>query len=125
VNHIGNHLEARQVDPKFIRPYVITRGRTRPTSGRFDLISMALTTGLVPGPGAGLHPEHLSILQLCRVPKSVAEIAADLDLPVATIRVLLADLYDQDLVSAQEPRSEADLRDVNLYKAVLNRLQSL
>lgn len=68
------------VDPEIIRPYVVTRGRTQPVHGRFDLISMALAVGPPPGPDAGLDPEHLRIIQLCREPKSVAEIAAYLDL---------------------------------------------
>ncbi|MFD1939464.1 MULTISPECIES: DUF742 domain-containing protein [Nonomuraea] len=104
---------------------MVTRGRTRPATGKFDLISMAVTMGPSPGPDAGLDPEHLSILRLCREPKSVAEIAADLDLPVGTIRVLLGDLYDRNLVSAQEPQFEADMNDANMYKAVLDGLRAL
>ncbi|WP_308250613.1 DUF742 domain-containing protein [Nonomuraea rhizosphaerae] len=113
------------IDPEIIRPYVVTRGRTQPAHGRFDLISMALAVGPLPGPDAGLDPEHLSILRLCREPKSVAEIAAHLDLPAGTIRVLLGDLFDRKLVSAQEPQSEVDMRDVNMYRAVLDGLRSL
>ncbi|MEU7898896.1 DUF742 domain-containing protein [Nonomuraea sp. NPDC049152] len=113
------------VDPEIIRPYVVTRGRTQHASGTFDLISMALSMGPSPGPGAGLDPEHLSILRMCRQPKSVAEIAADLDLPINTIRVLLGDLYERSLVSAQEPHYEADMNDMNTYRAVLDGLRSL
>ncbi|MEV0197725.1 DUF742 domain-containing protein [Nonomuraea sp. NPDC050691] len=113
------------VDPEIIRPYVVTRGRTRPAHGKFDLISMALAVGPLPGPEAGLDPEHLRILRLCREPKSVAEIAAHLNLPAGTIRVLLGDLFDRELVSAQEPQSEVDMRDVRMYRAVLDGLRSL
>ncbi|NUW37817.1 DUF742 domain-containing protein [Nonomuraea sp. SMC257] len=118
-------VEEHWVDPEIIRPYVVTRGRTRPAHGRFDLISMALAVGPLPGPDAGLDPEHLRILQLCREPKSVAEIAAHLNLPAGTIRVLLGDLFDRELVSAQEPQSEVDMRDVRMYRAVLDGLRSL
>ncbi len=121
----GGSADDHWVDPEIIRPYVVTRGRTRPATGKFDLISMAVTMGPSPGPDAGLDPEHLSILRLCREPKSVAEIAADLDLPVGTIRVLLGDLYDRNLVSAQEPQFEADMNDANMYKAVLDGLRAL
>ena len=113
------------VDPEIIRPYVVTRGRTQPTHGKFDLISMAVAIGPTPGPEAGLDPEHLSILRLCREPKSVAEIAAHLDLPAGTIRVLLGDLFDKELVSAQEPQSEVDMHDMKMYRAVLDGLRSL
>ncbi|NUW46541.1 DUF742 domain-containing protein [Nonomuraea rhodomycinica] len=121
----ADHDEEHWVDPEIIRPYVVTRGRTRPAHGRFDLISMALAVGPLPGPDAGLDPEHLRILQLCREPKSVAEIAAHLNLPAGTIRVLLGDLFDRELVSAQEPQSEVDMRDVRMYRAVLDGLRSL
>ncbi|MFI7439762.1 DUF742 domain-containing protein [Nonomuraea indica] len=117
--------EEHWVDPEIIRPYVVTRGRTQPVHGKFDLISMALAVGPMPGPGSGLDPEHLQILKLCREPKSVAEIAAHLDLPAGTIRVLLGDLFDKQLVSAQEPQSEVDMRDMNMYRAVLDGLRSL
>lgn len=113
------------VDPEIIRPYVVTRGRTQPAHGRFDLISMALSMGPPPGPDSGLDPEHLRILQLCREPKSVAEIAAHLNLPAGTIRVLLGDLFDRELVSAQEPQSEVDMQDMKMYRAVLDGLRSL
>ncbi|MFE3453123.1 DUF742 domain-containing protein [Nonomuraea sp. NPDC059194] len=113
------------VDPEIIRPYVVTRGRTQPTTGTFDLISMALTLRSPPGAEAGLDPEHLSILRMCREPKSVSEIAADLDLPINTIRVLLGDLYERNLVAAQDPHYETDMNDMNMYRAVLDGLRSL
>ncbi|MEU4547113.1 DUF742 domain-containing protein [Nonomuraea dietziae] len=113
------------VEPEIIRPYVVTRGRARPANGRFDLISMALTVETAPASETGLDPEHLSILRLCRAPRSVAELAADLNLPVGIIRVLLADLYDRNLISAREPQFEADMADMNMYKAVLDGLRSL
>ena len=117
--------EQHWIDPEIIWPYVVTRGRTAPVHGRFDLISMALSVGPPPGPDAGLDPEHHSILRLCREPKSVAEIAAHLNLPAGTIRVLLGDLFDRELVSAQEPQSEMDMRDMKMYRAVLDGLRSL
>ncbi|GAA3470696.1 DUF742 domain-containing protein [Nonomuraea roseola] len=113
------------VEPEIIRPYVVTRGRARPANGKFDLISMALTVETPPETETGLDPEHLSILRLCRAPRSVAELAADLNLPVGIIRVLLADLYDRNLISAREPQFEADMADMNMYKAVLDGLRSL
>ncbi|MGI5272660.1 DUF742 domain-containing protein [Nonomuraea sp. CA-218870] len=125
MNTTDGPTDEHWIDPEIIRPYVVTRGRTAPTRGRFDLISMALAIGPPPGPEAGLDPEHLSILRLCREPKSVAEIAAHLNLPAGTIRVLLGDLFDRELVSAQEPQSEVDMRDVKMYRAVLDGLRSL
>ena len=41
---------------------------------------------------SGCEPEHVAIVGLCHGSAVVAEIAAHLDLPVGTVRVLLGDL---------------------------------
>src|SRR5687768_5037374 len=103
------------LDPEIVRPYVMTRGRTEPTRGKFDLISLAVAVGPPPGAESGLDPEHLSIIRLCRAPLSVAEMAAHLDLPAGTVRVLLGDLFDQGFVTVQEPQPEVDMQDMKMY----------
>src|ERR1044072_6043453 len=85
------------------RPYVMTRGRTEPSRGQFDLITLAVAIGSPSSVEVGLDPEHLAIVRLCRSPLSVAEIAAHMDLPAGTIRVLLGDLVDRGFVATQEP----------------------
>src|SRR2546430_417202 len=63
-----------------VRPYAMTRGRTRPASGQFDLISLIVATRNVPPAVAmGLGPEHVAILSLCRGPLSVTERGVDVD----------------------------------------------
>lgn len=71
-----------------------------------------------------LEPEHRSLLQLCRLPVSVAELASDLDLPLGVIRILLADLRDQGLVSIHQP-APAGLSDVRVLKEVADALRRL
>jgi DNA-binding NarL/FixJ family response regulator len=117
--------EEHWFDPEIVRPYVMTRGRTEPTRGTFDLISLAVAVGPPPGPEVGLDPEHLSIIRLCGSPLSVAEIAAQLDLPAGTVRVLLGDLFDKGFVTVQEPQPEVDMHDEKMYRAVLDGLRSL
>src|ERR671916_827337 len=87
-----------------VRPYAMTRGRTRPTSGEFDLIALIMANQPVPPGGGGLGPEHVAIIGLCSRPLSVAEISAHLDLPVGIIRVLLGDLLDGGFILVREPR---------------------
>jgi hypothetical protein len=108
-----------------VRPYVMTRGRTEPARGRFDLITLVVTVRAVSATEVGLDPEHHGIVRLCRQPLSVAEIAAHMDLPAGTIRVLLGDLLDRGLVAVQEPQQEADMHDNRMYEAVLNGLRAL
>ncbi|MEV6863654.1 DUF742 domain-containing protein [Streptosporangium subroseum] len=108
-----------------VRPYILTRGRTEPTSGRFDLITLAVTVRSVSAQEPGLDPECLAIARYCHQPQSVAEIAAHMNLPAGTIRVLLSDLLDQGFIALQEPHSETDMHDERLYRAVLDGLRAL
>ncbi|MEU9834089.1 DUF742 domain-containing protein [Streptosporangium sp. NPDC048047] len=108
-----------------VRPYVLTRGRTEPTRGRFDLITLAVAVGPAHAGAGGLDPECQAIVRFCHRPQSVAEIAAHINLPAGTVRVLLSDLLDQGLIATQEPHSETDMHDEKLYKAVLDGLRAL
>ncbi|MFC4532363.1 DUF742 domain-containing protein [Sphaerisporangium dianthi] len=110
---------------RIVRPYVMTRGRTEPSRGRIDLITLVVTLKAAPATTPGLGPEHHTIVRLCERPLSVAEIAAHLDLPAGTVRVLLGDLVDRRLIDIQEPARETDVLDLETYKAVLNGLRTL
>ncbi|MDH2424675.1 DUF742 domain-containing protein [Sphaerisporangium sp. TRM90804] len=110
---------------RIVRPYVMTRGRTQPSRGKIDLITLVMTTGSAAPAEPGLGPEHHSIVKMCDEVLSVAEIAAHLDLPAGTVRVLLGDLVDRGLVVLQEPHRESDILDLDTYKAVLNGLRAL
>ena len=88
-----------------VRPYAVTGGRARPVTGTFDLISLVTATRGEVGSESGLGPEHVAIVGLCQRIQSVAEIAAHLDLPVGTVRVLLGDLAARSLVQVREPRA--------------------
>ncbi|MGW4802664.1 DUF742 domain-containing protein [Kitasatospora sp. NPDC004272] len=96
-----------------VRPYTITRGRTAPE--RDDLTLITLLTS-VPDPvdaygapvrPARLQPEYRMIIDRCRTPAAVAEVAADLDLPVSVTKILLGDLVAQGLLKARAPISVA------------------
>ncbi|MFI0484239.1 DUF742 domain-containing protein [Actinomadura sp. 9N215] len=108
-----------------VRPYVMTSGRIEPSRGSFDLITLVVAVGVEPDTAIGLGPEHLAIIRLCQNVMSVAELTGHLDLPVATVRVMLGDLLDKGFVSLQEPEPEADMHDIRLYKAVIDGLRAL
>ncbi|MEU5993544.1 DUF742 domain-containing protein [Spirillospora sp. NPDC047418] len=108
-----------------VRPYVMTSGRIEPTRGKFDLITLVVAVSAEPEGAIGLGPEHLAIIRLCQSVMSVAELTGHLDLPVATVRVMLGDLLDKGFVSMQEPEPEADMHDIRLYKAVIDGLRAL
>lgn|SRR5215217_3183063 len=106
-----------------VRPYAMTGGRTRPSSGEFDLI--ALIVAIQPAELVGeLGPEQARIIDLCQRPTSVAEISAHLDLPVGIVRVFLGDLLDSGFILTREPRRATHANEPVL-RAVISGLRSL
>lgn len=112
-----------------VRPYAMTRGRTQPSRGRFNVISLVLATAASASLDVGMGPEHLAIVRMCQRPLSVAEVAAHLDLPLGTVRVLLGDLLERKLVQVREPQpatSYSDgLPDNSVFEAAINGLRAL
>ncbi|MGW6054882.1 DUF742 domain-containing protein [Streptomyces sp. NPDC055189] len=113
-----------------VRPYAMTGGRTRPgpTGVRFDLIALVTLDENAPGPGddTALGPEHRSLIELCRTEtQSVAELAADADLPVGVVRVLLGDLLEMGCVQVSRPVPPAQLPDEKILREVIDGLRAL
>jgi hypothetical protein len=109
-----------------VRPYALTRGRTRHTGEAFDLVAtVAAIQDRIPDPGA-LSPEHLSVLNLARLPTTVVDIASDVDLPLGVVRILLADLREYGLVAIQAPVPTKPRQvDTNTLREVLHGLRGL
>jgi Protein of unknown function (DUF742) len=108
-----------------VRPYAVSRGRTRPTGASLDLIALVTAIRGIRQLPADLSPEHRAILRLCRLPMSVADLSADLDLPVGVIRVLIADLRDQELITVHNPAPPARLLDPRILREVVDGLRRL
>ena len=81
-----------------VRPYAHTGGRTR--SSRMLAIEALVSTSWHPGVGdAALTTHHRRmIVDLCVQPRSVAEVAALLSVPLGVARVLLGDLATAGVV---------------------------
>lgn len=92
----------------------------------FDLVSFVLTVvdPVVPDQSR-MQPEHMLVLDLCRMPLSVVDVASRLDLPVGVVRVLLGDLLIDQLITVQEPVYQTQLPDVYTLEAVLDGLKAL
>ncbi|GIH69091.1 DUF742 domain-containing protein [Sphaerimonospora thailandensis] len=108
-----------------LRPYTLTRGRTRPTGPEFDLMMIIRTAPSAYDRTAGLAPEHLRILNLCQSPASVADIAGELNLSLNVVRILLSDLRDQGLITARPPATVAQLPQEHILREVIQGLQAL
>ncbi|GHB77633.1 hypothetical protein GCM10010347_55010 [Streptomyces cirratus] len=113
-----------------VRPYAMTGGRTRPGphGARFDLIALVVVdrSGTDTADEALLGPEHRALLGLCRAQtQSVAELAADADLPVGVVRVLLGDLLEGGHVKVSRPVPPARLPDERILREVIEGLRAL
>ncbi len=115
-----------------VRPYAVTRGRTRP---RLEIALEALveTTnrGRSSGGGTGgTGHEHQYIAAMCDQGRlqSLAEIAARMHLPLGVARVIIADMAADGLVAVYEPTSLEDANDAvgtELLERVLSGLRRL
>ncbi|MGW5851190.1 DUF742 domain-containing protein [Streptomyces sp. NPDC055254] len=112
-----------------VRPYAMTRGRTSHAGQhRLDLIALVVAEPAADDPvwDMTLSPEHAHILGLCRErPQSVAELAAELDLAVGVVRVLIGDLVDDELVRVTRPVPPAELPDESILREVIDGLRAL
>ncbi|GLW45876.1 hypothetical protein Stsp02_15380 [Streptomyces sp. NBRC 14336] len=112
-----------------VRPYAMTRGRTTSAAQhRLDLIAVVVADARADDPeeDSTLSPEHVDIVERCRdTPQSVAELAAELDLPIGVVRVLVGDLVAEKLVHVNRPVPPAELVDESILRDVINGLRAL
>jgi Protein of unknown function (DUF742) len=109
-----------------VRPYAVTRGRTRHSGEPFDLVATVIATQARASGLGDLGPEHYSVLHLALVPTTVVDIASDVDLPLGVVRILLADLRELGLVVIAAPvPMKARQVDRETLKEVLHGLRGL
>ncbi|WP_351229040.1 DUF742 domain-containing protein [Streptomyces sp. NPDC002133] len=107
------------------RLYTVTGGRSRTDGNSFDLVTLIVAER---EPTPGLQSEHVRILELCRHPTAVVEIAAELKLPITVVRILLDDLLATGGITARHPhasRSAVSLPESALLTEVLHGLRNL
>ena len=112
-------------EASIVRPYAWTRGRTR---SNFDLAveTLVSTTSRGRDTQQVRQYEHRAVAELCGEPRSVAEVAALLKLPLGVARVLLGDMALQDLVVVHETAGSAgEVPDMALMERVLSGLRRL
>lgn len=75
----------------FLRPFLVTTGRTEVSVDglRYEtLVHSAVEAS------SGLRFESAKIFGLCQEPIALAEIAAELSIPIGTVKVLVSDLIE-------------------------------
>jgi Protein of unknown function (DUF742) len=107
-----------------VRPYALIGGLARPSGERLDLIDMVRAVHRGAPEPPDLSPEQAELLQRCQMPTPIAELAADLDLPVGVIRILAGDLRVRGLVTIH-PAQPAAFSDLKILQEVVDGLRRL
>jgi hypothetical protein len=90
-------------DGRLVPPYIVTGGRTRSSGDDLALETLVTTTpeGIA---RAERHVfEERRILMSCRDPMSIAEVAAELEVPAGVARVLIGDLVADGMLRISAP----------------------
>jgi DNA-binding transcriptional ArsR family regulator len=107
-----------------VRHYALTAGRTRPPGEKLDLIDMVTAVSESRADTRELEPEHRRLIDLCRTPAAVADLASQIDLPLGVIRILLSDLREKGLVRVIRAPGHDAARE-SVLKSVLEGLRAL
>jgi len=105
-----------------VRPYAWTRGRTRST------VELRVETLVSTGDplGTGVPSELCTIGELCRTPRSVAEVAAALAVPLGVAKVLIGDLAAAGSLTVHSTATTAGTHEhLMLMERVLSGLRRL
>ena len=107
-----------------VRPYAITGGRT---SSRRPLLLETLISVLDYDTAVHqtLFAESREIYSLCREVRSVAEVSADLGIPLGVVRVLVSDLADEGKIRIHPTVNGAGEPGHELLERVLRGLQTI
>jgi hypothetical protein len=113
-------------EPRTVRPYTLTRGRTRARQGVLPLEALVRATGTE---DTAQTPERRRICAMTgdRI-LSVAELSAHLGLPLGVIRVLVGDLADEGLVSIHrndDPQQQTPAAHLKVLESVLDGITAL
>jgi hypothetical protein len=83
--------------------YAVTHGRTKSVGPDVPWESLLTTTNAGMTAVSKLRFEHAQIVKLCQQPTSVAEIGAQLHVPLGVARVLVSDLSSDGFLAVHRP----------------------
>ncbi|GAB1512695.1 DUF742 domain-containing protein [Actinophytocola sp. KF-1] len=112
-------------DAQMVRPYAWTRGRTKSTVD-LRIETMVSTSEHGENIEALTQTEHRSVAELCAEPRSVAEVATLLAVPLGVAKVLLGDMAGLGLVIVHKTATGgANKAHLMLMERVLSGLRRL
>ncbi|WIM98558.1 DUF742 domain-containing protein [Actinoplanes oblitus] len=107
-------------DGPMVRPFMVTGGRTEPMHD-----GLRIETQLYATPAALSAPlrfEARRIVERCQSPRSTADLASVLGLPLGVVRVIVADLITDGLVLVDQTPGELS---TTLIERIRDRVRAL
>ncbi len=106
-----------------VPPYLITGGRTRPTCE----VAIETLVEALPHAASSIDArfETRSLLDLATRPISVAEIAAELQLPLGATLVLVSDLLESGTLVGHQTTAQSELSNREIMTRIIHRVQEL
>ncbi|GAA3660616.1 uncharacterized protein DUF742 [Lentzea atacamensis] len=112
-------------DASIVRAYAWTGGRTR-SNINLEIETLVSANDQSRQSAGILQAEHQHVVELCRSPRSVAEVAALMRLPLGVVKVLLGDMAERGLVDVHQTASAGGVTpDLGLMERVLSGLRRL
>lgn len=108
-----------------LRPYVLTRGRARPSRNTIGVDTLLVAADPVAPLPISAGRQERALLAMCQGLLSLVEAAARLELPVSVVRVLASDLVDSGHLTARAGSPRSALPSRELLQEVLNGLRAL
>ncbi|MGH3949508.1 MAG: DUF742 domain-containing protein [Pseudonocardiaceae bacterium] len=123
---VVNTHSPREEETARVRPYMLTGGRTR-AKYALELETLVSANQGVLVEESPARIEHRSIVEACPSPRSVAEIAVSLRMPLGVARVLVSDAADAGLITVHKTISGTDGAEAHLLlmERVLSGLRRL
>jgi hypothetical protein len=107
-----------------LRPFLLTAGRVAGQDSSIAIETQVVTTEQGRTAAGDLGFERRDIVSLCGDPLSVAEIAAQLSLHLAVVRVLVGDLSADGHLSVHRPDADAST-DIDTLLRVIRGLRAI
>ncbi len=107
-----------------VRPYLLTKGRTRPAQLAGGFETLVVITELGRERLGRIGPEHSGLLHRADSPISVAELSARLVLPLGVVQVLAGDLVGGGLL-AQHAAAAGTATDPDLLRRVITAFEKI
>ena len=118
-------VDANDRPSRFVRQFALTQGRTRSLGRDLPLETLVLATATGRAHLPRLGAEQAFVIERCRSPIAIAEIAAHLRIHLGVARVIVSDMFAQDLVAISASSVDGEGPDLVTLERLLDDLQAL